>query len=110
MQRQRNRAFPALKSLPETRVLTKRRARLFRPTGFNQPMENDMNKYFTSAVLMLIAGQAKAHSHPAADAFTHAVEHLLLSAQSWLPYLAGLFIAAPLAALLALLRGRRSAK
>ena len=69
-----------------------------------------MNKYFTPSVLMLMAGNASAHSHPAADALTHAVEHLLLSAQSWLPYAAGLSIAALLALSAVVLRGRRSAK
>jgi hypothetical protein len=59
---------------------------------------------------MLLASQAEAHSHPAADAMTHALEHLMLSAQNWLPYAAGLLIAAPLTALLLVLRGRRSAK
>ncbi len=73
-------------------------------------MGEKMYKLIAITVFMLLTGNASAHSHPAADAFTHAVEHLTLSAQSWLPYLAGLFIATPLAALVLVLRGRRGAK
>lgn len=69
-----------------------------------------MHRFIVITVFMLLASQAEAHSHPAADALPHALEHLLFSAQSWRPYLAGLCIAALLAALSVVLRGRRSAK
>lgn len=56
-----------------------------------------MNKYLAIAILMLIAGNAEAHSHPAVDALTHALEHMAMSFGVWLPYLPGLGLAALLA-------------
>ena len=60
-----------------------------------------MNKYFTPAVLMLMAGQAEAHSHPGIDALTHSLEHMLTAYSAWLPHL---FTAALSIAAAALLR------
>ncbi|MCQ8106443.1 hypothetical protein NP590_20260, partial [Methylomonas sp. SURF-2] len=62
-----------------------------------------MNKYFTPAVLMLVAGQAEAHSHPGIDTFTHSLEHMLAAYPTWLPQL---FAAALSIAAAALARSR----
>ncbi len=55
-----------------------------------------MNKYFTPAVLILMAGHAEAHSRPGIDALTHSLEHMLTAYSAWLPHLfaAALSIAA----------------
>ncbi|WGS84386.1 hypothetical protein [Methylomonas sp. UP202] len=47
-----------------------------------------MNKFLASAALLLTFSQAEAHSHPGIDNLSHSLEHLILSYQHWLPYLA----------------------
>ena len=65
-----------------------------------------MNKYLAIAILMLIAGNAEAHSHPAVDALTHALEHAAMNVQTWLPYVLGLSLVALLGAFVQVRRGR----
>ena len=47
-----------------------------------------MNKLPLFAALLLVFSQAEAHSHPGIDSLTHSLEHLALTHQHWLPYLA----------------------
>lgn len=47
-----------------------------------------MNKLLLSILLLMTYGQAEAHNHPGIDSLTHSLEHLVLSHQHWLPYLA----------------------
>ncbi|MDD1622789.1 MAG: hypothetical protein LUQ11_15030 [Methylococcaceae bacterium] len=65
-----------------------------------------MNKYLAISVLMLMTGKAHAHSHPAVDALTHALEHAAMNVQTWLPYVLGLSLAALLGALVQVRRSR----
>lgn len=67
-----------------------------------------MNKFLAAGILLLMAGKAEAHSHPAIDALTHAVEHSLIAAQAWFPYLLGLSLAALCGALLEIRRTRKT--
>ncbi|MGZ4960203.1 MAG: hypothetical protein ACXV7J_13185 [Methylomonas sp.] len=66
-----------------------------------------MNKYLAISILMLMAAKAEAHSHPAVDALTHALEHTAMSLAAGLPYLAGLGLAALLAILVHVRRRAR---
>lgn len=66
-----------------------------------------MNKYLAISVLMLMTGKAHAHSHPAVDALTHALEHAAMSFGVWLPYLPGLGLAALLAVIFHIRRRTR---
>lgn len=65
-----------------------------------------MNRYLVTAVLILIAGNAEAHSHPAVDALTHALEHVAMYFAAWLPYVLGLSLVALLGAWVQIRRGR----
>jgi len=60
-----------------------------------------VNKYSAIVILLLMAGQAEAHSHPGIDALTHSLEHMLTAYSAWLPHL---FTAALSLAAAALLR------
>lgn len=67
-----------------------------------------MNKTIAIASLVLIADSAYAHSHPAVDALTHAVEHTVMNAQTWLPYLLGISLLALCTAWFQIKRHRRT--
>jgi hypothetical protein len=66
-----------------------------------------MNKYLALAILLLVSGTANAHSHPAVDALTHALEHAAMAFGVWLPYLSAAGLAALLAALFYIRRRAR---
>ena len=45
-----------------------------------------MKKLFAIITLLSISSNAFAHSHPGIDAISHAVEHLVINYQNYLPY------------------------
>lgn len=70
-----------------------------------------MNKLLLSVLLLMSYGQAEAHSHPGIDSLTHSLEHLALSHQHWLPYLAaGMLSLALIVGIGKWRKARRSAK
>ncbi|NOV32467.1 hypothetical protein DDY07_22485 [Methylomonas sp. ZR1] len=59
-----------------------------------------MNKILPSIALLLVFGQAEAHSHPGIDALTHSLEHMLTAYSAWLPHLFTAVLSIAAAALL----------
>lgn len=61
-----------------------------------------MNKSIATTILLLVTGNAHAHSHPGIDTLTHGIEHMLAGYGVWLP---PLFAAGLTTAAASLLRG-----